>query len=58
MPELAARALLDGGFARLEILHFGRERVVALPKPRVVARLPLHLRLQRGDFALAAVAEP
>src|SRR5262245_33566164 len=57
-PQIRARALFDRRRALLEILHFGRERAVALAQVRVLFLLRGDLRMQPRDFADAAVAEP
>src|SRR5690606_24469202 len=56
--QLVARALFHGRLARLEVLDFGGQRIVALLQPGVVARLLPHLGPELRHFALPAAAEP
>src|SRR4029453_2796558 len=56
--QVRARALLDRRRALLEVLHFGRERAVALAQVRVLFLLRGDLRMQPRNFAHAAVTEP
>src|SRR5262245_21727651 len=57
-PQIRARALFDRRRALLQVLHFGRQRAVALAQVRVLLLLRGDLRMQPRDFAHAAVAEP
>src|SRR5690606_25693372 len=56
--QLAARALLDRGLARLEVGHFRRQRRVALLQALVLPRLLRHSRLELLHRAGPALAEP
>src|SRR5690606_21351961 len=56
--QLVARTLFHGRLARLEVLDFGGQRIVALLQPRVVARLLPHLRAELRNFTLPTAAEP
>src|SRR6185436_4494417 len=57
-PQVRTGALFDSRRALLQVLHFGRERTVALAQARVLFLLRGDLRMQPRDLAHAAVAEP